>query len=121
MDNGRARPVRRGGGTFKDRRWYGTSLQDEQKVWKRTPGVVFKAASPTANSCTLYTDARARYDAWHGVHRWFEVQIDSAGDESHLTGAVRLKLSRHPVGSDSTRNDGNTMDIELAGPISASR
>ena len=56
------------------------------------------------------------HDAWYGVHNGFEVQIDSAGDEWHRTGAI-YSLSRSTQLAQNPQGEWNTMDIELAGPI----
>jgi hypothetical protein len=87
-----------------------------QKFGNQTIRVVFKTASPRANSGVYIRMPEVAPDPWYGVHNGFEVQIDSAGDEWHRTGAI-YSLSRSTKLAQKPNGEWNTMDIELAGPV----
>ena len=59
-----------------------------QKFGNQTIHVVFKTASPRANSGVYIRMPEAPNDPWYGVHNGYEVQIDSSGDDWHCTGAL---------------------------------
>jgi hypothetical protein len=87
-----------------------------EKFGNQTIRVVFKAASAKANSGVYIRMPERAPDPWYGVHNGFEVQIDSGGDEWHRTGAI-YSLSRSTKLAQKPQGEWNTMDIELAGPI----
>lgn len=87
-----------------------------EKFGNQTIRVVFKTASARANSGVYIRMPEHAPDPWYGVHNGFEVQIDSAGDEWHRTGAI-YSLSRSTKMAQKPQGEWNTMDIELAGPI----
>jgi hypothetical protein len=87
-----------------------------ERFGNQTIRVVFKTASPRANSGVYIRMPEVAPDPWYGVHNGFEVQIDSAGDEWHRTGAI-YSLSRSTKLAQKPNGEWNTMDIELAGPI----
>ena len=88
----------------------------KQKFGNQTIRVVFKTASPKANSGVYIRMPERAPDPWYGVHNGFEVQIDAGGDEWHRTGAI-YSLSRSTKLAQKSNGEWNTMDIELAGPI----
>ena len=104
------------GGMLKTEGGMGLLYYTKQKFGNQTIRVVFKAASPRANSGLYIRMPERAHDAWYGVHNGFEVQIDSAGDEWHRTGAI-YSLSRSTQLAQNPQGEWNTMDIELAGPI----
>jgi Domain of Unknown Function (DUF1080)/DinB superfamily len=91
-----------------------------EKFGNQTIRAVFKAASPKANSGVYIRMPEPPPDAWYGVHNGFEVQIDSAGDEWHRTGAI-YSLSRSTKLAQKPQGEWNTMDIELDGAITRVR
>ncbi len=50
--------------------------------------VVFKTASPNANSGVYIRFPEKPKDPWYAVHNGYEVQIDAGGDEWHCTGSI---------------------------------
>ncbi|MBM3761535.1 MAG: DUF1080 domain-containing protein [Acidobacteria bacterium] len=87
----------------------------EKPLANTTLRVVFKTASERANSGVYIRMPKAPTDPWYGVHNGYEVQIDSAGDDWHKTGAI-YSLSK--VGGEWKQNpngEWNTMDIQLKG------
>lgn len=91
-----------------------------QKFGNQTIRVVFKTASDRANSGVYIRLPEPAPDPWYGVHNGFEVQIDSGGDEWHRTGAI-YSLSRSTKLAQKPQGEWNTMEIELAGPITRVR
>src|SRR2546423_2168913 len=59
-----------------------------QKFGNQTLRVVFKTDSEHGNSGVFIRMPEQPKDAWYGVHNGYEVQIDSAGDDWHCTGAI---------------------------------
>lgn len=74
--------------------------------------VVFKTASPSANSGVYIRFPEAPKDPWYAVHNGYEVQIDAAGDEWHCTGAL-YSLSKVAKKNQKSPGEWNTMDITL--------
>ena len=104
------------GGMLKTEGGMGLLYYTKQKFGNQTIRIVFKASSPKANSGLYIRMPERAPDAWYGVHNGFEVQIDSAGDEWHRTGAI-YSLSRSTQLAQNPPGEWNTMDIELAGPV----
>ena len=88
----------------------------KEKLGNQTLRVVFKTTSARANSGVYIRMPEHAPDPWYGVHNGFEVQIDSAGDEWHRTGAI-YSLSKSTKLAQKPNGEWNTMDIELAGPV----
>jgi len=89
-----------------------------EKFGNTTIRVVFKTASPRANSGVFIRLPEPPPDPWYGVHNGFEVQIDAAGDEWHCTGAI-YSLSKAAQGRQKPPGEWNTMDIVLKGQVTA--
>jgi hypothetical protein len=85
-----------------------------RKIGNATLRVVFRTASPHANSGVFIRLPEPPGDPWYGVHNGYEVQIDSAGDEWHGTGAL-YSLSKVSARSQKPAGEWNTMDITLQG------
>jgi hypothetical protein len=85
-----------------------------QKFGDTTVRVVFKTASPRANSGVYIRLPEPPSDPWYAVHNGYEVQIDAAGDEWHCTGAL-YSLSKSAKRAQKTEGEWNTMDIVLKG------
>ena len=83
------------------------------KLGNQTLRVVFKTATPKANSGVFIRLPEQPKDPWYGVHNGYEVQIENGGDEWHCTGAI-YSLSK-AVARPQKDGEWNTMDIELAG------
>lgn len=77
--------------------------------------VVFKTASTRANSGVYIRMPQPPRDPWYGVHNGYEVQIDSAGDEWHRTGAIYSLSKATGEWKQNPNGEWNTMDIELKG------
>src|SRR5438552_17200997 len=76
--------------------------------------VVFKTASPNANSGVYIRFPEPPKDPWYAVHNGYEVQIDAGGDEWHCTGAI-YSLSKVSMKNQKPTGEWNTMDVELRG------
>lgn len=85
-----------------------------QRFGNQTIRVTFKTASPRANSGVFVRLPEAPRDPWYGVHNGYEVQIDSAGDEWHSTGAI-YSLSKIEKRTQKPQGEWNVMEIELDG------
>lgn len=85
-----------------------------QQFGNTTLRVVFKTASPTANSGVFIRLPEKPKDPWYGVHNGYEVQIDAGGDEWHSTGAL-YSLSKVTKRNQNAAGEWNTMDITLDG------
>src|SRR6266436_8841741 len=59
-----------------------------QQFGNTTIRVVFKTASPNANSGVYIRFPEKPKDPWYAVHNGYEVQIDAGGDEWHCTGSI---------------------------------
>lgn len=89
--------------------WY-----TREKFGNTTLRVVFKTASPKANSGVFIRMPEKPGDPWYGVHNGYEVQIDAAGDEWHCTGAL-YSLSKATARPQKPQGEWNTMEIVLQG------
>lgn len=87
-----------------------------QKIGDQTVRIVFKTASERANSGVIIRLPDPPPDPWYGVHEGYEVQIDSAGDDWHCTGAI-YSLSKATKRLQKPQGEWNTMDIEVKGNI----
>jgi len=76
--------------------------------------VIFKTASPRANSGVYIRFPEEPKDPWYAVHNGYEAQIDAAGDEWHCTGAL-YSLSKVSTRNQKAEGQWNTMDIILRG------
>lgn len=85
-----------------------------EKLGNCTIRVVFKTASERANSGVFIRMPEEPKDPWFGVHNGYEVQIDSAGDEWHSTGAL-YSLAKVSATNQKPNGEWNTMDIVLEG------
>jgi uncharacterized damage-inducible protein DinB len=85
-----------------------------QKFGDQTVHVVFKTATPNANSGVYIRMPEAPNDPWYGVHNGYEVQIDAGGDDWHCTGAI-YSLSKVTKRTQKPGGEWNTMDIHLEG------
>jgi hypothetical protein len=86
------------------------------KFGNQTIRVVFKTASPRANSGVIIRLPEEPSDPWYGVHNGYEVQIDAAGDDWHSTGAV-YSLSPVTRRTQKPQGEWNVMEIQLDGPV----
>jgi hypothetical protein len=89
--------------------WY----QPEQ-FGNTTVRVVFKTATPRANSGVFIRFPEAAKDPWYAVHNGYEVQIDAGGDDWHCTGSI-YSLSKAVARPQKPMGEWNTMDITLKG------
>jgi hypothetical protein len=103
-------------GMLKTEGGMGLLYYTKQRFGNQTIRVVFKTGSKNANSGVYLRLPEPPPDPWYGVHNGLEVQIDSGGDEWHRTGAI-YSLSRSTKLAQKPQGEWNTMDIELAGPI----
>ena len=87
-----------------------------RKIGNETVRVVFKTTGPSDNSGVYIRMPEPPVDPWYGVHNGYEVQIDAAGDEWHMTGAI-YSLSRATKKAQKPAGEWNTMDIQLDGPV----
>jgi hypothetical protein len=85
-----------------------------EKFGHCTLRVVYKTASPKANSGVFIRLPEPPKDAWYGVHNGYEVQIDAGGDDWHTTGAL-YSLSKVSKRAQKPAGEWNTMDIVLEG------
>ena len=77
--------------------------------------VVFKLTAPTDNSGVFIRIPEPPRDAWDGVNRGYEVQIENNGDDWHRTGCL-YSLSRAREIMNARVGEWNTMLITLDGP-----
>lgn len=103
-------------GMLKTEGGMGLLYYTKQRFGNQTIRAVFKTASPKSNSGVYIRMAELPPDPWYGVHNGYEVQIDGGGDEWHRTGAI-YSLSKSTKLSQKPQGQWNTMEIELAGPI----
>lgn len=85
-----------------------------QQFGNTTIRVVFKTASPNANSGVYIRFQEKPKDPWYAVHNGYEVQIDAGGDEWHCTGSI-YSLSKVSKRNQRPAGEWNTMDITLEG------
>ena len=101
-------------GMMKTEGGMGLLYYEKEKLGGCTVRVVFRTASERANSGVVIRLPEEPGDAWYGVHNGYEVQIDSAGDDWHGTGAL-YSLSKVTARSQKPQGEWNTMDIVLEG------
>lgn len=89
--------------------WY-----TREKIGNATVRVVFKTASPNANSGVYIRFPEPPKDPWYAVHNGYEVQIDAGGDEWHCTGAI-YSLSKVTKRTQKPQGEWNTLEITLRG------
>lgn len=85
-----------------------------EKFGNTTIRVVFRTASPRANSGVFIRLAEPPRDPWYAVHNGYEVQIEASGDEWHCTGSI-YSLSKVSKRNQKPEGEWNTMDIALKG------
>jgi len=85
-----------------------------QTFGNTTIRVIFKTASPDANSGVYIRFPEPPKDPWYAVHNGYEVQIDAGGDEWHCTGSL-YSLSKVTKRNQKPAGEWNTMDITLDG------
>ena len=85
-----------------------------QQFANATIRVVFRTASPSANSGVYIRLPEKPKDPWYAVHNGYEVQIDAAGDDWHSTGSL-YSLSKVTRRAQKPAGEWNTMDITLNG------
>jgi hypothetical protein len=103
-------------GMMKTEGGMGLLYYEKEKLGNATLRVVFKTASPNANSGVIIRLPEAPPDPWYGVHNGYEVQIDAGGDEWHTTGAI-YSLSKVSKRAQKPAGEWNTLDIELKGQV----
>ena len=91
--------------------WY-----NGRKIGNETVRVVFKTTGPSDNSGVYIRMPEPPPDPWYGVRNGYEVQIDAAGDEWHMTGAI-YSLSRATKKAQKPAGEWNTMEIQMDGPV----
>lgn len=101
-------------GTLKTEGGMGLLWYTGRQFGSTTVRVVFKTASPAANSGVYIRFPEAPKDPWYAVHNGYEVQIDAAGDEWHCTGSL-YSLSKVTKKNQKAPGEWNTMDITLKG------
>lgn len=102
------------GGTLKTEGGMGLLYYERGKFGDCTIRVVFKTDSERANSGVIIRLPEKPIDPWYAVHNGYEVQIDSAGDDWHSTGAI-YSLAKVTSRSQKPRGEWNTMEIVLDG------
>ncbi len=90
----------------------GLLFYEKEKLSNCVLRVVFKTASPNANSGVIIRLPEPPPDPWYGVHNGYEVQIDAGGDDWHSTGAI-YSLSKVNSRQQKPQGEWNTMDIEI--------
>ncbi len=103
-------------GMLKTEGGMGLLVYDGAKFGDTTVRIVFKTASPHANSGVFIRLPEVPKDPWYGVHNGYEVQIDAGGDEWHCTGAI-YSLSKVTERAQKPAGEWNTMDIQLKGQV----
>jgi hypothetical protein len=107
-------------GMMKTEGGMGLLYYKERKFGNTTIRVVFKTASEHANSGVFIRMAEPPRDPWYAVHNGYEVQIDSAGDDWHCTGAI-YSLSKATKRTQKPMGEWNTMEIVLDGDLTIVR
>jgi hypothetical protein len=103
------------GGNLMTQGGMGLLFYEGEPFENATLRVVFQTTSEHGNSGVIIRLPEKPRDPWYGVHNGYEVQIDSAGDEWHRTGAI---YSISKSGGDWKQNppgQWNTMEIALRG------
>ncbi|HWR53506.1 MAG TPA: DUF1080 domain-containing protein [Bryobacteraceae bacterium] len=103
-------------GMMKTEGGMGLLYYEKEKVGNATLRVVFKTASPNANSGVVIRLPEPPPDPWYGVHNGYEVQIDAGGDEWHTTGAI-YSLSKVSKRAQKPAGEWNTLDIQIKGQV----
>jgi hypothetical protein len=101
-------------GALKTEGGMGLLFYKGEKFGDCTVRVVFKTVSKSANSGVFIRLPEHPKDPWYGVHNGYEVQIDSADDDWHSTGAL-YSLSKVTAHNQKPAGEWNTMDIVLDG------
>ena len=101
-------------GMLKTEGGMGLLYYNGMRFGNQTLRVVFKTASPNANSGVYIRMADPPADPWYGVHNGYEVQIDAGGDDWHCTGSL-YSLSKVTKRTQKHMGEWNTMDVELSG------
>ncbi len=101
-------------GTLRTEGGMGLLWYTKEKFGNTTIRVVFKTIAERGNSGVYIRLPEPPPDPWYGVHNGYEVQIESAGDEWHCTGAI-YSLSKAEKGYQKPPGEWNTMDILLEG------
>ncbi len=96
----------------------GLLVYEKEKFGNATVRVVFKTASPQANSGVFIRLPEPPKDPWYGVHNGYEVQIDAGGDEWHCTGAI-YSLSKVSKRAQKPAGEWNTLEIQLKGQVTS--
>ncbi|HYP15086.1 MAG TPA: DinB family protein [Bryobacteraceae bacterium] len=92
-----------------------------QKFGNQTIRVVYKTSGDRGNSGLYIRMPEPAPDAWYGVHNGYEVQIDGKGpDDWHSTGAI-YSISKASKRAQKPDGEWNTMEVELAGPVTRVR
>jgi len=101
-------------GMLKTEGGMGLLYYEKEKFGNCTIRVVFKTASPQANSGVFIRLPEPPPDPWYAVHNGYEVQIDARGDDWHATGAI-YSLAKVTARAQKPAGEWNTMDIVLEG------
>lgn len=75
--------------------------------------VVFRTMSERGNSGIIIRLPEKPKDPWYGVHNGYEVQIDSAGDVWHRTGAIYSLSKAEGEWQQNPKGEWNTIEIRL--------
>jgi len=105
-------------GLMKTEGGMGLLYYQRQKFGNSTLRVVFKTASPNANSGVFIRLPEEPRDPWYAVHNGYEVQILEGGDEWHRTGSI-YSLSRATLANQKPTGEWNTLEIQLKGQKTA--
>ncbi len=105
-------------GMLKTQGGMGLLVYEKEKFGNATVRVVFKTASPQANSGVFIRLPEPPKDPWYGVHNGYEVQIDAGGDEWHCTGAI-YSLSKVSKRAQKPAGEWNTLEIQLKGQVTS--
>jgi hypothetical protein len=100
-------------GALKTEGGMGLLYYTREQLSNCTLRVVFKTATPRANSGVFIRLPEKPNDPWYAVHNGYEVQIAAEGDEWHATGSL-YSLAKTIKGQQKA-GEWNTMDIELRG------
>ncbi len=103
-------------GMLKTQGGMGLLVYEKEKFGNATLRIVFKTASPQANSGVFIRLPEPPKDPWYGVHNGYEVQIDAGGDEWHCTGAI-YSLSKVSKRAQKPAGEWNTLEIQLKGQV----
>lgn len=107
-------------GMLKTEGGMGLLYYHSQQFGNQTIRVVYKTSGDRGNSGVYIRMPEPPPDQWYGVHNGYEVQIDGKGDEWHRSGAV-YSISKSTRNAQKPDGEWNTMEIELAGPVTRVR